>query len=369
MANRKEEEIICFFNSCKDWGGGEKWHFEMAQRLRDEGIKVIVCAAPDGRLAQRSRAAGIPVYEFRIGNLSFLNPFVRSKLRKFFIKRKVKHLILNMPSDLKTAGMAAKKVGVPDIIYRRGSAIPIRNTRLNRYLFSEVVGRVLANSEETRRTILAQNSKLISEDNIKVIYNGIELERFDAEETEQYDRNGCKLILGNLGRLEQQKNQIFLLEVMKIVLDKGYEICLIIGGEGRLKEKLQEEIQLHGLENNVFLAGFVDDVKSFMKHIDIFVLSSLWEGFGYVLVEAQACKKPIVAFDVSSNPEVVSHRKDGILVPVNDKEAFATAVIELIENEKMRELMGRNGRQHTQRMFDIKQTTRNLIEFLQSGPV
>ncbi len=363
----REEDVICFFNSCKAWGGGEKWHFEMAQRLHSEGINVILCAAPDSRLAQRARNAGIPLYEFRIGNLSFLNPFLKVKLKRFFKNKRVEHLVLNLPSDLKTAGIAARSAGVSDIIYRRGSAIPIRNSFLNRYLFGHIVSRVLANSEETRRTILQRNSNLIDPERIHVIYNGIDLERFDADETEQYDREECSLILGNLGRLEEQKNQVFLLDVMEILLGRGYDVCLKIGGDGRLKEMLEKEINERNLQKHVSLTGFVDDVKSFMKHIDIFVLSSWWEGFGYVLVEAQACMKPIVAFNTSSNPEVVSHKKNGLLVPVNDKEAFVDAVIELIEDEKMRELMGRNGRQRTQRMFDIKQTTKNLIDFLQSG--
>ncbi|WP_462280069.1 glycosyltransferase family 4 protein [Salinivirga cyanobacteriivorans] len=367
MAQGEDQKVICFFNSCKAWGGGEKWHFEMAQRLLAEGMQVIMCAAPDTRLAQRARAAGIPLYEFRIGNLSFLNPFLKARLSRFFKRMDVTHIVLNLPADLKAAGIAARSAGVPDIVYRRGSAIPISNTWLNRYLFKKVVDRVLANSEETRRTILQKNGNFIDPERIKVIYNGIELERFDAEETEHYEREGRAVILGNLGRLEAQKNQLFLLDVAEILRERGYNFNLKIGGDGRLREMLEHEINNRSLQEYVHLTGFVDDVKSFMNHIDIFLLSSLWEGFGYVLVEAQACKKPIVAFDISSNPEVVSHKKNGLLVPVNDKEAFADAVMQLIDDEKARELMGRNGRQRTQRMFDIKQTTKNLIEFFQPG--
>src|SRR6056297_642637 len=166
--------VICFFNTNKEWGGGEKWHFDMARRLHDRGQEVILCAYPDSSLYHKALEAEIPVYSFKIKNLSFINFQLINKLRNFFKKKQVTHLLLNLPSDLKTAGRAARAANINHIIYRRGSAIPISNSFSNRYLFKHVVDYLIVNSEETKRTILSNNSNLFDEHKIHVIYNGID---------------------------------------------------------------------------------------------------------------------------------------------------------------------------------------------------
>lgn len=358
------EKISCFFNSCKDWGGGEKWHFEMALRLKEANENVIVCANPEGKLYRRCKNAGLKVYGFKISNLSFLNPFTRRRLSRFFKTYPIAHIILNLPADLKSAGQMAAKAKVPDIIYRRGSAIPIKDTKLNRHLFDNVVTRVIANSEETKRTIVANNVELIAPQKISVIYNGIDVEGFENQGVDVVAREKDTIVLGNLGRLVPQKNQAFLIEVMKQLRDTGVKAQMVIGGDGKLKDELKELVQKYKLEDSVIMPGFISDVKSFMSNIDIFLLSSLWEGFGYVLVEAQMCNNPVVAFNISSNPEVVKDQSTGILVPVNDQNAFVDAVVSLINNQQKRELMGRNAKARAKSKFDIKQTTIKLIEFL-----
>lgn len=335
----------------------------MALRLFHEGHRVIVCASPKGRLFQRATSAGLPVYVFKIGNFSFLNPFLRKRLERFFRYHEIKHVILNLPSDLKCAGIAAKNAGVPDIVYRRGSAIPIKNSRFNRYLFKNIVHRVIANSEETKRTILSVNKQLIGLDKIFVIHNGIDLKRFDEQDVDIKTANDNVIVIGNLGRLEPQKNQLFLLRTLQLVREQGINAILRIGGAGRLESEIRAEIKRLQLDKYVELTGFVDDVKSFMTQIDIFALSSLWEGFGYVLVEAQACRKPIVAFHVSSNPEVVTD--GGILVPTHNEQAFADAIVHLSTHTGEAHKMGKAGRQFVETNFDISKTTQKLIHFLE----
>ncbi|PLX22004.1 MAG: glycosyltransferase family 1 protein [Salinivirgaceae bacterium] len=360
----REEKIVCFFNSHKEWGGGEKWHFEMASRLKDAGMNVIVCARPDGKLYRRCQNAGLKVYGFKISNLSFLNPIIKRKLFRFFKSHDIQHVILNLPSDLKSAGQMAAKAGVADIVYRRGSAIPIKDSKLNRHLFKNIVTRVIANSEETKQTIVANNQSLIDSNKISVIYNGIDIENFDSQEVDKIENKGDEIVLGNLGRMVHQKNQIFLIEVLKQLHEKGVNAKLRIGGDGDLKNEIISAVEKYDLKESVELPGFISDVKSFMSNIDIFLLSSHWEGFGYVLVEAQMCEKPVVAFNISSNPEVVKDQSTGVLVPPIDKDAFVDAIVSLIENPQKRQLMGRNGRSRAKSMFNIKQTTEKLVEFL-----
>ncbi|MFO8236042.1 MAG: glycosyltransferase [Bacteroidales bacterium] len=366
MESTKINGVVCFFNSCKAWGGGEKWHFEMARRLQEQGVKLILCAYPGSPLYKKAIEANLRVFSFKVGNLSFLNLILFQELVEFFKAEEITHLIVNMSSDVKTAARAAKKAGVPNIIYRRGSAIPINNSPSNRYLFRHVVTHIIANSQETMRTILANNQNLFDERKIQVIYNGIDLSDLSFDTKCSKPDHQKEIVLGNAGRLEKQKNQEFLIDLVVRLRQKGYPLILKIAGTGRLEDKLKKAIENRGLNAYVELTGFSENISSFLESVDIFVLSSLWEGFGYVLVEAHACGKPVVAFDVSSNPEIVNNNEDGILVPVNDLEGFADAVEYLIQNPEIRFIMGKNGQNKVLEKFDIEVTTHNLLNYLKS---
>ena len=124
---------ICFFNTAKVWGGGEKWHFSNATELRERGYEVIAVTAPGSELFYKFKKVDIPVFEITVHTLSFLNLAKKRKLVNFFKSKNVKTLIINLSADLKIAALSAAKAGVSKIIYRRGSAIPVRNSFINRF--------------------------------------------------------------------------------------------------------------------------------------------------------------------------------------------------------------------------------------------
>ncbi|MBE0638555.1 MAG: glycosyltransferase [Bacteroidales bacterium] len=355
--------MICFFNTTKAWGGGEKWHFDMATRLLDEGKKVIVITNTNSELQKRLEAKGLKPIALTVSNLSFLNVFKMLRLKRFFRKHRVRAIVMNLPADLKLAGIAARLAGVRRVIYRRGSAIPIRNTMLNRFLFKKVITDVLVNSLETKRTILSNKPDLIEPERIRMIYNGLNLSEFDLPVFPVRAQND-PVIIGNLGRLEKQKAQHLFIELGKMLREGGFNFKILIGGDGRLREELAGKIAKEGLQQFIQLVGYVKDVTAFMQQIDIFVLTSQWEGFGYVLAEAMACHKPVIAFNHSSNPELIDNQKTGFLVePGNMDELFQKTTL-MIKDKSLRLAMGKAGRERVEREFDFEQTYRQIKDFL-----
>lgn len=360
-----QKQGICFFNSVKSWGGGEKWHFEMAHRLHNKAMPVLIYTNTKSELRNRAEEINIPNYHLRIDNLSFMNPYKIIRLAIHFRKLKIRTIILNLSADLKVAGMAAKLAGIPHVVYRRGSAIPIRNTILNRFLFRNVVHQVIANSSETQRTILSRNPNLISDQRIEIIYNGINLPVFDGGEIKFiHERKNKEIIIGNAGRLVRQKGQKYLIELALRLKKKMDNFKILIAGEGKMENELSNLVSKNKLDQHFEFVGFVDDMKGFMKAIDIFVLTSIWEGFGYVLVEAMATCRPIVAFEISSNPEIVEDESTGFLVKAFDLDVMAERVLQLIENEDLRKEMGENGRKRVENYFSIESTQKNLEKLL-----
>jgi len=357
---------ICFFNSAISWGGGEKWHFDVSNHLLNKNYEVLVVANQKSELSKRLSKTNLPYCEIRISNLSFLNPFKIISLSRMFKRKKIGTLIINLSSDLKAAGIAAKLAGVKNIIYRRGSAIAIRNTILNRYLFQKVVTQVIANSEETSRTILVNNRNLIAEDRINVIYNGVELELYDERKLQEvYHRQNGEIIIGNAGRLSEEKGQIYLLQIAKIFKDKGLNFKILIAGTGKLESKLRKQARHMQVDDKVEFLGFVDNIRRFNQSIDIFILTSLYEGFGYVLVEAMAEKKPVVAFDIRSSAEIVIHNETGFLVESLNAGLLAEKLEELMINKDMRTRMGEAGRKRVEEIFTFDQTLTQVETLIQ----
>jgi glycosyltransferase involved in cell wall biosynthesis len=353
---------IVFMNTVKTWGGGEKWHLDHACYLASQGDSVLLVCQAHSALYHHAIEKGLDVLPLHSGNLSWMNPFLRWKLYQLFRNRRPKALILNAPNDLKLGAPVAKKAGIERIVYRRGSAVPIRNTRLNRFLFQHCLTDVLANSEATKQTILQHNQSLFPEERIRVMYNGL------TTGSEPVCEAHSLPVIGNLGRMVFQKRQDLLIRIAEILQTRGVRCRFLIGGDGPLMESLREQVKKAQLEDLVAFTGEVTDTEAFYRQIDVFALTSQWEGFGYVLAEAMLAGKPLVGFRISSNPELIRDGLNGVLVEKDDLEGFADALQQLVENPDQRHTFGVYGRQFACAHFDFTQNAEQLRRFLHVNP-
>lgn len=356
---------IGFFNSVMSWGGGEKWHYEAALYFAEKGFKVCFYTRYNSELYKKLiLIKSISVRIVDVKGVSFLNPYKIHKLKKSFSDAQIDTLLINLPNDVKLAAHAAKLAGVRRIIYRRGSAIPIKNSLLNRFTFKYWLTDILANSQATKKTILQHNSNLFPKENIKVIYNPIDVQGFVNQSfTPIYSAQDDELVIGNLGRLEYEKNQRFLIRLSEQLQKRGVRHKIIIGGSGRLEQELREEAQRHNVSDNILFAGFITNVKDLLSSCDVFILPSLWEGFGYVLAEASLCRKPIIAFNLSSIPEVVINGESGFLIENNVEECLEK-VLTLKEDPALRKRMGDAGFNHIAATFDRDKLMEEVEEYL-----
>lgn len=163
-------------------------------------------------------------------------------------------------------------------------------------------------------------------------------------------------LAATVGRLTEQKGLLYLLEAMALVRQQFPEARLLVVGDAQdgREEYKQELLQARtrlGLEDAVLFTGVRDDVPAVMQAIDIFVMASLWEGFGLVFLEAMAAAKPIVATRVSAIPEVVDEGVTGLLVPPRDPKALAEAMVSLLADRKRGRSMGQAGLLRLQERF------------------
>ena len=362
---------VCFFNSTNFWGGGEKLHFEYAYEFHKKGYNVTIATRKNSPLYKKAQAAGIALEPVKISDFSFLNPVTTKKLVNFYQKEKIDTVVFSTSEDVKAGAVAAKKARVTRIVYLRGLAVPIKNSSINRRLFQKVLTHIVPNSLETKRMITKHLGNAFSHHKMRVIYHGIEVdERVNSsEKLPVILEKGHGVILGNAGRLTLQKGQQHLIEVALQLQKRGVDFTLFIAGKGELEEELKQSIATNNLQDHVILLGFVSEMEQFMNSIDVFLLSSIWEGFGYVLVEAMSKSKPIVAFNTSSNPEIVQNNVTGFLVEYPDVRAFTAKTQELINDPELRLNMGNSGKERVNKHFKIADRIDEFEAFLLEDPL
>ena len=354
---------VCFFNTIVFWGGGEKLHLETALEFQKLGHEILVCSNKEAPLYSKSKKYSLEVCSLRIGNLSFLNPFKLYRCIRFFRKNDIDAVIFSSSQDSKMAGISARLAGVKNIVYLRGLASPIKSSVVNRYLFKSCLTHIIANSEETKRMILKNLSPVIDLSKVHTIYHGIDVSKIDLTQKvtlSEIEKQGRGLILGNAGRLTAQKGQKHLIDIAKKLKNKGLEFTLFIAGSGDMEEELRDLIDENELNNEIIMLGFVEDMDAFMNSIDVFLLTSEWEGFGFVLVEAMVREVPVVCFDITSNPEIIKDKETGFLVPFMDLDEFAGRIKELSLNLELRQKMGEAGKNRVLKEFVIEDRIKDI---------
>jgi glycosyltransferase involved in cell wall biosynthesis len=332
---------ICFINTNKSWGGGEKWHYENSRALSGykEKYNIFFVSHIDGKLSQLVSTYCKEQLKINIRNLSFLNIFKIINLLFFIRKNNIETLIINQPNDLKILGIVGRLARVKNIIYRRGSAIGIKDRITNRLIFRYCIDKIIANSNETKKTININNPNMFPENKIVIIYNGINIEEIEKVEVDidirkEFEIEKDVILIGNVGRLSKQKGHIYLFDSIKKVKETRDDFVVLLIGTGEEEEKLKAYAKELEIEKNIRFLGFREDVYKILKQVDFLVHTALWEGFGYVIVESLACGKPVVSTNVSNIPEILNDERYGYLAKDRDIIDISNKIISMIEGFK-----------------------------------
>ena len=196
----------------------------------------------------------------------------------------------------------------------------------------------------------------IQEHKILAIYNSVDIERVKKFVIEEVNHPWFKEdtpVVISCGRLVSLKNYPLLLRAVHLVLKKC-SLRVLILGEGKERPKLEYYAKKLGVSDNVCFLGFQNNPFKYMARADIFVLSSLWEGFGNVIIEAMACGIPVISTRCPSGPEeIIIDGVNGLLVKVGDAEEMAQAILKLLKDKILREKLVEAGRRRA-KDFSLK---------------
>lgn len=346
------------------FGGPERQILNHALRVRVHGITPqILSFAEHGKsneLLRRAAEEGIVCSE--LGLRSPFHPGAVTELAGF-MKSQGTDLLVGHGYKANVVGrLATWCTGIPFLAVSRGWTGESRRIRFYEFLdrlFLRLADAVVAVSEGQRQKVIVCG---VRADKVRVIHNAIDLECFPgpAERGIRAELNipGDAVLVVTAGRLSPEKNHLGLVQAAKRVLSENPDVYFVIFGEGFLRPDLEKAVAEAGIRDRFFLPGFRNDVRSLLHECDIFVLPSHTEGLPNVVLEAFACRKPVVATRVGGTPEVVLHGESGFLVQPNDMEGLAASLTKLCASADMRHKMGEKGYQFIRDQFGYEQQAR-----------
>lgn len=219
----------------------------------------------------------------------------------------------------------------------------------------------VANAEHQRDFLLSFAG--LPPDRVHVARNGIDTDLFTpgaAPDPSLYGLPQSDHYIVSISQARPEKRVDFLLRIAErfFNLRPSASLTFIHVGDGPCLSRWREEAKSLGLENRFCFMGGHKDVVPFHRLASVFVHAAERESFGYVLAEAMACEKPIVATDAPGPREIIADGETGCLVGKNDLSAFVNALLRLIDNHQLRLTMGFKGRQRAVDIFSLGHTAK-----------
>ncbi len=215
----------------------------------------------------------------------------------------------------------------------------------------------IAVSQGLRQEIL--NSQGIAPEKVMTIYNGLDLELFsEASDREQVRaRLGLephRPVVGTVARFAPQKGLQYFIDMVACLEKQLPGIQYLVVGDGPLREKIESLAKSRGVREKITFTGFIADIPPILKAMDVFVLPSLSEGLGISVLEALACRRPIVATAVGGIPEIIANGENGLLVPPGSGSYLADGVAGLLNNPQLAQTLASRGFQQLEEKFSLQ---------------
>jgi L-malate glycosyltransferase len=215
---------------------------------------------------------------------------------------------------------------------------------------------VLTNANAVRDAVVAENH--IAAGKIRVIYNGVDLERFGAKTRDRSwlapnaEQEKWVVLVGNMH--SDVKGHPCLIAAAEVVAREFPNARFVLAGDGDLRQDLERQVVQLGLQRNFLFLGRRDDVPRLLACCDIAVLPSKAEGLPNAVLEYLAAGLPTVASRVGGNAEIVQDGKTGLLVPPDDPLALAEALLRLLRDPGLAANLGRSGREYVTSEFSFR---------------
>jgi len=327
-------------------------------KVRDSDVDAERAAAADNMEQARTRGVKtyvVPELVRPVDPVRDVRAFVRLRRLLRLIAPQIVHTHTSKAGII--GRMAAFSVRVPVIVHTPhghvfwgyfGAAVSRFFIALEK-IAARITDRLIMLTDQEKADHL--HYRISPRDKFAVIPSGVCLEAFSGLEGNEHHPEDKPpafppgaFVIGTVGRLTAIKGQRYLLAAAAKLVREIPELLCVVVGEGEMRRELEEQAAALGMDERMIFPGWQRDVGDYMSAFDVFVMPSLNEGMGRVVVEAMAAGRAVIASDVGGLRNLVAPGENGLLVPPGDAEALAKAIRALYRDPERRRSMGEEGR-------------------------
>lgn len=328
-------------------GGSERVVLNLCLNMNTKQFRTVVAAFHDGGLRKELTRKGISVHVLK--KHRGIDFSLILKLRKLILANRIRVINSHHFVSLFYAFWAARWACIP-IVHTEHSRWEMQELPsfwdrwfkffLRRINFVSVVSQAAYN--------YLKNKNYVNVENLGLVTNGVDFKLFRKARNNLVPRssiglNDDHIVIATVGNLRKEKNQALLIEALARIKNSGNSMRVVIVGDGPYRNELQALAKQLGVEEKVILLGTRNDVPNLFGNFDMYCLTSRYEGLPLTLLEAMASGVPVIGTDVLGIREVIRDQENGILVPDNDPEVLAKAILELSRNPRKRRIFVENG--------------------------
>jgi glycosyltransferase involved in cell wall biosynthesis len=350
--------ILVHLTASRFFGGPERQMLGLARSLPPGWRTIIVSFPEDGNCAaflHEAREQGIEAVSLTADTPRLLA--ARRELTNLLRRRGADVLCCHGYKANILGFWAARRAGIPAVAVSRGwtgESLRVRLYEALDRLALRWMDRVVCVSEGQATKVRKAG---VSAARMTVIANAVDGKRFaepdpaGRRQLQSYFAPPRRFLVGAAGRLSPEKGFAVLIEAAARVIAEVSSVGFVLFGDGPLRGELERQIAGLGLQSEVILAGFSDDLDRLLPFLDVLVLPSFTEGMPNVVLEAMAAGVAVAATSVGGTPEVVQDGVTGVLVPPGDPGLLARPIAGLLSDTPRRQEMGKCGRERVEELF------------------
>lgn len=353
---------VLHLSSEKTWRGGEQQIAYLIEESVKNGVNCHVACRKNTPFEAYCQKQNLPYIA-----LPFANEFdfyTALQIKKYCQQHKIDLIHAHSAHSHAISVWADLLRNKARIILSRRVDFPVKNNPLSRFKYNyKGIKRIICVSEKIREVMMP------SLDNPEVcvtVHSGIDLNRFaNSRNTgklhREFQLRPEEPIIGNISAIAEQKDYFTFVKTAKLLLSEGLKATFFIIGDGPMRAEIEAFVKQQELTDHIIFTGFRNDISEILPELDVFLITSQTEGLGTTILDAFACRVPVVATKGGGIPEIVHHEKTGLLAEIYDTNTLVQHVSRLFSEPGLRHFLTENA-YHFLQNFRKENTARKTLE-------